>query len=66
MRARDERINLRDPETNEPYTYTVQNESTFELCATFTRPREYTSGVFWNHPAGRHCFTINVLDPPPF
>ncbi len=64
-RARNERVNLRDPETAEPFTYAVKGESTFELCATFTRPRESDRAVFWNHPAGQHCFTINVLDPPP-
>jgi hypothetical protein len=64
--ARGERINLRDPETDEPYWYTVKNDSTYELCATFARPRDEDSSVFWNHPAGQHCFTINVLDPPPY
>jgi len=65
-RARDERVNPRDPETGEPYAYTVKSETTYELCATFARPRDWDSRVFWNHPAGAHCFTINVLDPPPF
>jgi hypothetical protein len=64
-RARVERIHLNDPETGEPYRYTVKNESTFELCATFTGARDSDRSVFWNHPAGAHCFTINVLDPPP-
>jgi hypothetical protein len=66
QRARDEKVNPRDPETGGPYTYTVKNETTYELCATFARPRDWDSRVFWNHPAGAHCFTINVLDPPPF
>jgi hypothetical protein len=65
-RARDEKVNPRDPETGEPYAYTVKNETTFDVCAKFARPRDSDSGVFWNHPAGTHCFTINVLDPPPF
>ena len=65
-RARDARVNPRDPETDEPYGYTVKNETTFELCAQFARPRDWDSRVFWNHPAGEHCFTINVVDPPPF
>lgn len=66
QRARDERVNPRDPETGEPYRYTVKNETAFELCATFAKQRDWDSRVFWNHPAGRHCYTINVLDPPPF
>jgi len=65
-RARDERLNPRDPETGDPYVYRIKNESTYELCATFARKRDSDSGVFWNHPAGTHCFTINVLDRPPF
>ena len=65
-RARTERIKLNDPETGEPYRYLVTNETTFELCTTFTQVRNSDSSVFWNHPAGTHCFTINVLDPPPF
>lgn len=64
-RARAQQINPRDPETGEPYEYTVQNDSTFELCASFSRARDSNDNVFWNHAAGRHCFTINVLDPPP-
>ncbi|MEX0678399.1 MAG: hypothetical protein WD063_15070 [Pirellulales bacterium] len=65
-KARNERVHLRDPETGEPYAYTVTNETTIELCATFARPRDSDWDVFWNHSAGRHCFTINVLDPPPY
>jgi hypothetical protein len=66
QRARDERLNPRDPETNEPYRYRIKDETTFELCATFARARDNDARVFWNHPAGTHCFTVNVLDPPPF
>jgi hypothetical protein len=65
-RALNEKLNLRDPETGEPYGYTVKNETTYELCAAFSRPRDWDSRVFWNHPAGAHCYTINVLDPPPY
>ena len=54
----------RDPQTGEPYTYTVKDEKTFELCTTFSLPRDSNVDVFWNHPAGHHCFSINVLDPP--
>jgi hypothetical protein len=66
QRARNERVNPRDPETAEPYGYALKDETTYELCATFAKPRDWDSRVFWNHPAGAHCFTINVLDPPPF
>jgi hypothetical protein len=63
--ARNERINLRDPESGEPYRYTVKSDKTYELCATFARSRDSDSQVFWNHAAGSACFTINVLNPPP-
>jgi hypothetical protein len=66
QRSRDERLNPRDPETNEPYRFLIKNETTYELCATFARKRDSDARVFWNHPAGMHCFTIKVLDPPPF
>jgi hypothetical protein len=65
-RARDERLNSRDPETHEPYRFRVKDSTTYELCATFARARDSDDSVFWNHPAGMCCFTINVLDPPPF
>ena len=62
--ARRERISLLDPETGQRYRYLVTGETTYELCATFTRPRDSDSDVFWNHPSGERCFTINALDPP--
>lgn len=65
-KARVERIKWNDPETGEPYRYAVKSETTFELCATFTKARDSDESVFWNHPAGQHCFTIDVLAPPPF
>lgn len=62
--ARSERINLTDPETGEPYVYRVIDKSNYELCATFSMELNSDVNVFWNHPAGRHSFTINALDPP--
>ncbi len=65
-RARNEKINLSDPESGEAYRYRATSETTYELCATFTGQRDSDASVFWNHPAGEHCFKIDVLDPPPF
>jgi hypothetical protein len=65
-RARNDRVNPRDPATGEPYVYRVKSETSYELCASFARERDWDSLVFWNHPAGAHCFTIDVVDPPPF
>jgi hypothetical protein len=62
--ARHERINLTDPVTGQHYVYTVKDGTTYELCATFSFERNSDVTVFWNHPSGTHCFTIDVLDPP--
>jgi len=62
--ARSEKITLTDPETGEHYIYTVKNGMTYELCATFSLERDSDMEVFWNHPSGSHCFSINALDPP--
>lgn len=62
--ARTERINLFDPETGQRYVYQVKDATTYQLCATFTTTRNSDMQVFWNHPEGNHCFTIDALDPP--
>ncbi len=62
--ARSERINLTDPETGQRYVYTVKDGTTYELCATFSLERDSDVEVFWNHPPGNHCFTVDALDPP--
>ncbi len=62
--ARSKRIKLTDPETGERYHYVVRNETTYELCATFSLKRDSDVDVFWNHEPGRDCFTVNALDPP--
>ena len=59
---RSERLRLLDPESGEPYAYKVVNSKQYTLCATFNRPRDADLRVFWNHPAGEHCFTIDVLE----
>ena len=63
-RARMRKIEPEDPETAERYGYRVLTPTTYELCATFDLPRDARREVFWNHPAGRHCYVIDVLDPP--
>ena len=62
--ARSERINLTDPETRQRYVYTVKHGTSYELCATFSLERDSDVEVFWNHPSGEHCFTVDALDPP--
>ncbi len=62
--ARSERINLADPETGQRYTFSVKDDTTYQLCATFSTTLNSDAEVFWNHPSGRHCFTVDALDPP--
>ncbi len=64
-RAKTRKIESLDAETGAPYVYRVLSDTTYEVCATFALPRNARWEVFWNHPAGSHCFTIDVLDPPP-
>lgn len=49
-----------DPETSEPYTYTVLTSDTFELCATFTTENlDTTGGVSYNRAP-----LISTMDDP--
>jgi hypothetical protein len=52
-----------DPATGAGYDYRVTGPSTFELCATFDRSRDEDGRARWNHPAGRHCFAFDLLEP---
>jgi len=63
---RFQKLSIYDPETGVPYRYTVVNSTTFTLCASFSQAHTDDFHIFWNHPAGEHCFTINVLDPLPY
>ena len=42
----------------------AEDETTYELCATFSLERDSDVKVFWNHASGRQCFTVDALDPP--
>ncbi len=55
-----QKINLNDPETQVPYIYTIGSDTKYELCATFNAVRDQAYDIFWNHPAGYHCFEIDV------
>ncbi len=63
--AVSERPRVRDPQTGAAYEYEVLGESRYRLCATFSHPRDKDFDVFWNHPAGRHCFEVDALRRPP-
>lgn len=52
----------RDPESEQPYEYRVLTADQYELCARFQQPSARPSGIFWSHPAGRHCFALEVRE----
>ena len=55
------KLNVNDPETGTAYEYRPQ-DTFYELCAVFSLVRNQNYDIFWNHPAGRHCFTVDALD----
>lgn len=60
---------LRDPATATRYDYLVMSDSTYRLCATFDRASPPVSPyprdpMYWQHPAGRHCFDRVVRRKP--
>lgn len=61
--AQYQRLRITDPETEAPYGYTVKDADTVELCADFAEERVRDYDISWDHPAGRHCYTIDVLTP---
>lgn len=79
-----------DPETGKAYDYVMgSTTTTFRLCATFITsstydsPRSYpiygptgfATDIYWDHPAGYHCFDrsfdpatlppLSIINPPP-
>jgi hypothetical protein len=67
--------NLRDPETRQPYEYSVRGGNRYQLCATFSRdvtsekrpPEAHLHWVyqtFWTHGAGRNCFEAEPRGEP--
>ncbi len=61
-RAQYQRPEILDPETKERYRYEIDGTD-FRLCATFATVRDQTYDIFWNHPAGDHCYEFDALDP---
>lgn len=55
-----------DPESGELYEYRPGESGSYQLCAEFDsrweelEPPDRASTRFWSHPAGRHCFDIEV------
>lgn len=57
-----QRLNITDPATSVPYEYRVVQSTSFELCATFDLERQASYDIFWDHPAGRHCYLFDALN----
>ncbi len=61
--ARQRRPRITDPESGTAYAYEVTGDSTFKVCAVFAQARDRVADPSWNHPAGRHCFDFDALNP---
>lgn len=57
-----QQVVMTDPETSALYVYRVLDATRYQLCATFSLERSQTYDVFWNHPAGEHCYTIDATN----
>lgn len=56
-----------DPQTRQPYSYTIGEALTFTLCATFEHdgkgvPNYRSSDDIWDYTAGQTCFE-RTIDP---
>ena len=52
-----------DPVTGRAYAYRVVTGRTYQLCAEFERSGPAEPDVrLWAHPAGTHCFDLEVRD----
>lgn len=55
-------LDILDPQTEQPYEYLVHSSTAFDLCAEFAHERDERRDIFWNHPAGQHCFSFDVTE----
>ena len=57
-------LSLLDPQTGDAYQYRSTGEKSYELCSTFNADRKKTFDLFWNRPAGKHCYSFKAESPP--
>jgi hypothetical protein len=60
-------VSLRDPVTAAGYGYSVKDEKSYELCATFEATGPDISATYlvsWSHKAGTHCFPLKLPPMP--
>ncbi len=60
--AQYQRPTIADPISGAEYRYIVDGTD-FSLCAIFGAERDQEYDIFWNHPAGDHCFSFDALNP---
>lgn len=56
-------VKWHDPETGQPYEYSVTGDKTYQLCATFSMSSDTNDtpiGLFGTHTAGRDCFQMKA------
>ncbi len=61
------RLRLKDPETQTAYGYHKRGPSSYELCAVFAVASDEPQDgrpLFWNHPKGRYCYTLDPTVAP--
>ncbi|MBW2508163.1 MAG: hypothetical protein JRE81_06005 [Deltaproteobacteria bacterium] len=51
-----------DRERNEPYSYRVLEQRSYELCARFDRKSRYARARQWAHEAGPYCYRFEMKD----
>jgi outer membrane murein-binding lipoprotein Lpp len=53
----------RDPVTRMPYGYQPLPPDRYRLCGVFDRASETSEHAqFWAHPAGQHCYELEVTE----
>jgi hypothetical protein len=52
-----------DPETRQPYTFTANSTTEYQLCAVFAAPG---GDGFWAHQRGRTCYSLNSSSAVPW
>ena len=57
-------LDLLDPVSKQPYEYAIVDRERYQLCAVF---HQSSTGPdrFWQHGAGRHCFTLRAQPHKP-
>lgn len=60
-------LTRRDPNAEQSYGFKRLSSLRYELCATFELPtpssrNDETPSSFWRHPAGNHCYLLDVRE----